>query len=143
MANPTDRQYDSLLLLKASAAVTASAAGSLILDLGDARTEGQVIIDVSALKIAANDEAYSIVVQGSPDSDFGTAANVVELCSLHLGASETKTTDSDKDDTTGRYLLRFTNERAGTFFRYLRLYTWVDSGGTSPSITYSAFATID
>jgi hypothetical protein len=139
----TDRAFDSLLQLKDAGAITSSAAAQVdgsakVLDTGDdKRYTGQVIIDVSAVKITANDEIYTIVLQGSPDSAF-TAATSVELCQINLSAAEEKLTDTNRDDTTGRYLLPFTNEFAGTFYRYLRLYTVI--AGTSPSINYSAYA---
>lgn len=130
--------YDDNLLLKASAAVTSSAAGSLILDLGDAICEGVVVIDVSAIDTTSNDEQYEIFAQGSPDSGFGTAANIVELCSIQIGDNTPKRTDADGTDTTGRYILHFRNERNGTVYRYFRLYTAV--AGTTPTITYKAWA---
>lgn len=128
---------DDDLLLKASAAVTSSAAGSLILDVGEGHTEGVLVADVSAMDIVSNDESYWIVLQGSPDSGFGTAGNIVELGAIHLGAKEIKLTDSDADDAIGRYIMQFQNERNGTIYPYLRLYTVV--AGTSPSITYKAW----
>lgn len=128
---------DDNLLLKASAAVTSSAAGSLILDLGDALMEGTVVIDVSAMDIVSNDEQYDIVMQGSPDATFGTAGNIVELGSITLGCKEAKRTDGDADDTTGRFLLNVLNVRNGTVYRYFRLYTVV--AGTTPTITYKAW----
>ncbi len=127
---------DDGLVLKASAAVVASAAGSLILDLGDGLVQGNVVIDVSAMDIVGNDEIYDIVVQLSPDAAFGTAGNIEERCALSLGAKETKRTDSDKDDVVGRYILPFDNEINGTTYRYARIYT-VEAGATT-SITYAA-----
>lgn len=128
--------------LKDAGAVTASGAAQVggsgqILDMGEGNLEGNVAIDVSALKISANDESYDLVLQGSPDADFATAGNIVELGALHLGAKETKRTDSDKDDTVGRHWMPFRNERLGTAYRYLRLYHVI--GGTSPSIDYTAY----
>lgn len=138
-----NRTVDVNLRLKSTGAITASAAcqvdgSAQILDVGQAEFAGMVEIDVSALKITANDETYDIVMQGSSDSDFGTAANIVELGGIHLGAKEIKRTDSDADDATGRYLLPFINIRNGTTYRYLRLYMVV--GGTSPSFNFTAHA---
>lgn len=130
---------DDALVLKASAAVTSSAAGSLILDLGEGFTEGLIYIDVTAIDIASNDEIYDIVPQLSPDAAFGTAGNIVDLPGLNLSAKEVKRTDCDRDDTTGEYVLAFRNLLNGTKYRYLRLYTAV--GGTTATITYSARAT--
>lgn len=130
---------DDALVLKASAAVTSSAAGSLILDLGEGYTGGLIYIDVTAIDIASNDEIYDIVPQLSPDAAFGTAGNIVDLPGLNLSAKEVKRTDCDRDDTTGEYVLAFSNLLNGTKYRYLRLYTVV--GGTTATITYSARAT--
>jgi hypothetical protein len=129
--------FDESLLLKASAAVTSSAAGSLILDVGDALCEGEVIVDASAFDIVSNDEQYDIVLQGSPDAAFGTAGNIVELGSITIGCKEAKRTDGDADDAVGRFIFPVRNERNATVFRYLRIYTVV--AGTSPSITYKAW----
>lgn len=140
MTLTVDTQYtlDDDLRMKASAAVTASAASSDILDLGeDSFVSGDVVIDVTAIDIAGTDEIYTIVVQGSPDAAFGTAANVHELCQINLGAKQTKITDSDKDDVIGRYVLPMRNRAYDTVFRYVRLYT-VCVGATK-SITYSAY----
>ncbi len=143
----TDRPFDSLLELKDAGLVASSAAAQVdssaaYIDTGDTkRYTGQIIIDVSALEIASNDEAYTIVLQGGVDTSF-TAATSAELVHLHLGAAETKLTDTNQDDTTGRYVLRFTNEHAGTYYRYLRLYTVV-AGTIATGINYTAYATLD
>lgn len=131
--------YDDDLSLKASAAVTSSAAGSLILDLGIGEVRGDVVVEVSAMDIASNDELYDIVLQGSPDAAFGTAGNIQELCAISLSAKEVKRTDSDKDDVIGRYVIPFANRHGETNYRYVRIYTVV--AGTTASITYRAFLT--
>lgn len=138
MARETGYLYDSDLVLKASGAITASAAAGTIVDLGSAtaKVRGDIVIEVTAIDIATNDETYDIVLQGSPDAAYGTAGNIHEICAIHLGAKETKRTDSDKDDVIGRYILPFTNTPYGTPFRYLQLYTVVGAAGSS--ITYSA-----
>jgi hypothetical protein len=145
MVQTVDTQYllDDNLRMKAAALVAASAASSDILDLGaNSFTTGDVLIDVTALEIASNDEAYTIVVQGSPDAAFGTAGNIHELCALHLGAKETKLTDCDKDDVVGRYVLPMRNKAYDTIFRYVRLYTVV-AGTIATGINYSAYLCVD
>lgn len=131
-----DLQLKDAGLVDASAAATVSSSAR-VLDMGAGEVEGDVLIDVSALEIASNDEAYTIVVQGSPDSAF-TAATSVELCHLHLGAAETKLTDTNQDDVTGRYVLKVQNTYAGTTYRYLRLYTVV-AGTIATGINYTAW----
>jgi len=127
---------DSGLDIKASAAVTASAAGSVIVDFGDGLVEGNMIVDVSAMDIVGNDEMYDIILQLSPDAAFGTAGNIQDGAAISLGAKETKRSDSDKDDAVGRYIIPFTNEFGGTIYRYGRIYTV--AVGATQSITYAA-----
>lgn len=135
--------YDNNLLLKDAGLVASSAAATVasaakVLDLGSGHVAGDVVIDVSALEIASNDEIYDIIAQVSPDAAFGTAGNIVERGSISLSAKEVKRSDCDKDDATGRYTIPFDNEVLGTTYRYLRLYTVV--GGTiATGINYTAF----
>jgi len=128
---------DSGLTIKASAAVGATAAGSVIADLGAGFVEGNILIDVTGIEIADNDETYDIILQLSPDAAFGTAGNIREKLGIHLGAKEIKRSDCDADDVIGRYIVPFNNDVAGTVYRYGRIYTGV--GGTiTTGITYGA-----
>lgn len=135
--------FDADLEFKDAGLVASSAAAQVdsenkIVDLGTGLFRGKMIIDVSALEIASNDELYDIVVQLSSDSDFGTATNIVEAAQLNLSAAEVKRTDCNQDDSTGIYKLYFDNEFDGTYYRYARLYTVV--GGTiATGINYSAY----
>lgn len=154
-ANKLSAVVDTQLIMKDAGLVGASAAAQVggsakVIDLmagaGTSPTPGMaaapdtlgiVLIDVTALEIASDNEIYDIIVQGSPDSNFGTAGNIVELAQLSLSAKEVKRSDSDKDDVVGRYLLPFLNKQAGVAYRYVRLYTVV--GGTvATGINYSA-----
>ena len=135
--------FDSSLEFKDAGLVAASAAATVdgdaqVIDAGTGLFKGCMILDVTALEIASNDEIYDIVVQGSSDDDFGTAANIRELAAINLSAEEVKRTDCDEDDSTGRYKIYFDNEHNGTFYRYLRLYTVVD-GAIDTGINYSAY----
>jgi len=142
------RTLDTLLQLKAAGLVAASAAGSLIIDTkGGAASgslgqgpefTGEIIIDVSALEIASGDEYYTVILQGSPDANFGTAGNIVELCAISLGAKAGRLSDADKDSAIGRHRLLFTNELNGTHYRYLRIYTVV-AGTVATGINYAAY----
>lgn len=129
---------DADLLLKAQALVAASAAGSLIVDTGGAVFRGELIINVTALEIASANEFYDVVLQGSPDSGFGTAGNIVELAQRSYGAKAGRITDADKDDAAA-FVDNFpvTNVYAGTPYRYLRIYTRV-AGTVATGINYSA-----
>lgn len=138
--------FDSELEFKDAGLVAASAAAQVdsaaqVINVGTGRFRGTMILDVSALEIASNDEIYDIVIQGSPDEAF-TAAGVVELAAFNLSAKEVKRTDSDKDDATGRYKIIFDNEHNGTFFPYLRVYTVV-AGTIATGINYTANCVID
>lgn len=126
--------FDALLVLKESAAVTASAAGTKKLYIGTGLYKACALLDVEAIA-ATTDGIYDIVIQGSTDEAF-TAANVVELASISLGHSAGKRTDSDKTDAPGRYKLYFDNENNGTYYPYVRIYTVV-GGTTDASITYA------
>jgi hypothetical protein len=135
--------FDSDLEFKDAGLVAASAAAQVdsaarVIDVGDGLFRGCMIIDVSALEIASTDEIYDIVVQGSPDSGFGTDTNIVELAALNLSAAAAKRTDCNKDDSTGRFKLYFDNENNGTYYRYLRVYTAV-AGTVATGINYSAY----
>lgn len=136
MSLPNGHVLDSSLSLKAAGLVAASAAGSII-NVGAFPIRADVVVDVTALEIASNDESYWIVIQGSPDSDFGTAGNIVELGAIHLGAKEIKLTDSDADDATGQFVFPVSNERNGTVYPYMRSYTVV-AGTIATGINYSA-----
>jgi hypothetical protein len=139
MTQEANYMYDTLLVLKAAGLIAASAAVATIVDTGGTgHFSGEIVIDVSALEIASNDEIYDIVLQGSPDAAFGTAGNIQELAAISLSAKEVKRTDSDKDDVIGRYIMPFRNEFAGTNYRYLRLYTVV-AGAVATGINYAAF----
>lgn len=136
--------FDAELEFKDAGLVASSAAAQVdsadkIVTIGTGYFRGKIIIDVSALEIASNDEIYDIVVQLSSDSDFGIAENIRDAVQLNLSASEVKRTDCDTDDSTGIYKLLFDNEYDGTFYEYARLYTIV--GGTiATGINYSAWA---
>lgn len=151
--NPTNITRDVLLEMKDTGLVAASGAWEVdstakIIDLKQGAdvgssgigpvVAGEIVIDVSAIEIESNDEIYDLIIQGSTDSDFGTAANIVELAQLSLSAQEMKRSDSDQDDATGRYHLLFTNIRAGTVYQYVRGYTAV--GGTvATGINFTAW----
>ena len=127
---------DTLLELEdGAAAITADGAGSDILDIGAFRMRGDVVCDVSAIDIGHADETYFISVQGSSSSTF--ASTIQELACLRLGDGTTIGSTIDVDDTTGRFVIPFVNERNGTSYRYLRLY--VDVTGTGNSITFKAW----
>jgi hypothetical protein len=133
--------FDADQLLKDAGAISASAAAQVaaadkILDMGAARFEGVVVIDVTAVEIASNDEEYDVIVQGSNSSSF--ASGIENLGQLNMGATEVRQ-GAAQDSATGRYELLFTNEQDGTVYRYIRLYTVVGGSIGSGGINYTAF----
>lgn len=104
-----------------------------IVDVGAGLVEGKLVVDVSAIEIADNDEVYKISLQGSSKSDF--ADTYEDLTILELGANEAL--GGDQDSTTGRYIIPFRTERNGTTYQYVRIYTDV-SGTIATGINYTA-----
>lgn len=136
--------YDNDLLLKDAGLVAASAAANVggspkILDIGAARMEGTVVIDVSAIEIASGDEVYDIIVQGSNSASF--ASTVENLCQKQVGAASTGLDGGAQNSVVGRYELPFTNEQANITYRYLRLFTKV-AGSIATGINYRAFVAL-
>lgn len=140
----SQRTYDNALLIRAAgAAITATETGSVILDLGAggdgagaSLVDGALIADVTAIDVATGDEGYTFILEGSPDATFGTAANITVLAMQKIGGA-TGAAPLGTADGAGRFLIPFRNERNGTVYRYVRLYTVI--AGTSPSLTFSAF----
>lgn len=137
--NQIDFTYDNALLLKDAGAITADAAAQVssaakILDLGAARVDARVIVDVSAIDVASGDESYLLRAQFSNSATF--ASGVIGGPILQLGDSSVLIGES-ADSVVGRYELAVTNQINGTTYRYMRMYT--DVGGTTPSINYTAF----
>jgi hypothetical protein len=130
------RTIDESLTLKASGAVTADADHTII-DLGsDAAFKGEMLIDVSAIDIADTDETYQLILMGSASATL--ASGIVHLASITVGDAATIANQGDVDSTTGRYIVPFSNILNDVAYRYVRLST--DVTGTSPSITFSAYA---
>ena len=126
--------------LKDAGALTASAAAQVagadkILDLGAARFEGTVIVDVTAIEIASNDEEFDILIQGSNSATF--ASGIQNLAQLNLGATEVRQGGA-LDSVVGRYEVLFTNQQADVTYRYLRAYTVV-AGAIATGINYTAW----
>lgn len=133
--------FDKLLELKDAGAITSSAAAQVggsnkIIDMGAARFDAVVKINVSAIDTTTGDEAYNILVQGSNSSTF--ASGVENLAALDLGGTSGRR-GGGQTSVAGVYEIPVTNEQADTVYRYVRLYTFC--GGTTPSINYTAFLT--
>lgn len=120
--------YDHSLLLKASGAVTATAASS-ILDLGASRIDARVIVDVSAIDTASNDESYRLRVQLSNSSTFASGI----VCPVTLELGDSTVTGNSADSAIGRYEVPFSNEVNGVTYRYIRVNQVI--AGTTPTYT--------
>jgi len=127
---------DSGQTLKAAGLIAAPAACTPIADLGAGFVEGNIVIDVTALELNA-DEIYDIILQLSPDAAYGTDTNIREKLGISLSAAEVKRSDANVDDVIGRYIVPFNNDHAGTIYRYARLYTVV-AGTIATGINYTA-----
>lgn len=121
-------------LVAADAAATVDSAAKVV-DLGEGHFVGAMVIDVSAIEIASNDERYDICIQLSDSSTF--ASGIVDAAILALGHATPLA--GDTTSTTGRYVLYFHNEYNGTWYRYARVYTDV-TGTIATGINYTAWA---
>lgn len=129
----SQKTYDHATLLKAAGLVAASAAGSVILDLGDGLMAADLVIDISAMEVASNDEIYTIVLEGSSVADMTSAS--VSLAEKQFGNVPAP---ADADTAVGRHVVPVRNELNGTLYRYVRLHTVV-AGAVATGINYSAF----
>jgi hypothetical protein len=141
----SQRTYDAALLLKAAALVASSADGSLILDVGVGLVDADLVLDVTAMEVDSNDESYTVILEGSPDAAFGTAANIIPLAMIVMGdhaSTAGALCAMGADDTVGRYIVPCRNERNGTTYRYLRIRTVV-AGTIATGINFTAWLAKD
>ncbi len=132
--------FDAIMEFKDSGLVAASAAATVggaaqIVECGSGLFKADMIVEASAVEVDTGDERYSIVVQGSNSATF--ADTIVPLGGMELGV-DVANLKSD-DDTPGRYVIPFQNERNGVFYRYLRVYTVV-AGTIAGGINFTAYA---
>lgn len=125
--------YDDSLKLKAAGLVAATAAGSLVVDLGNALFDGNLVIDVSAMEVATGDEIYTIALEGS--NVAALASDSVTLAQIVLGNNPAP---ADADTAVGRFVVPVRNEQNGTVYRYVRIHTTV-AGTIATGINYTAF----
>jgi hypothetical protein len=115
-----------------------SIADSSTLTPQQARIDAVVVVDVTAIDITSSNERYTIKVLASNDPSFLTGVQEVAGITIGKGASGTPATQ--KDNTTGRYELLFTNEQANVKFQFIKLFLVV--AGTTPSISVEAFLAV-
>lgn len=142
--------YDNLLVMKDAGLVAADAAATVggsakIQDLGggDIRNpvplcEGNLIITTTAVEVADGDENYKVMLQGSNSASF--ASGIVNLAMADIGDAQVGGVDV-VDPASGRYIVPWRNERNGTAFRYVRVYTDV-TGTIATGINYTAALTV-
>jgi len=130
--------YDESLVLKAAGLVATTANGSTILDLGAGLVDAYFVLDLSACEIATGDEIYTVNLEASNVAamDSGsvclarkTFGNLVVPMDAALSAS-------------GRYVVPFRNEEAGTIYRYVRIQTTV-AGTIATGINFVAWIAKD
>lgn len=130
---------DAELIFKDAGAVTANAGGTVsgaakIIKLGAGRFEAVMLIDVSAIAVAA-DANYNIIVQGSNTADFSGAKE--NLAVLNLGNTAVRPGGA-ATSKIGRYEVPFTTDQNDTVYDYVRIYTSV--AGAAPSVNFTAWA---
>jgi hypothetical protein len=127
--------FDSLLVLKNAGLVASSAAAPLIVELGQGRYPAELVIDVTALEIASNDEAYTIIAQFSDSPTF--ASGIVNGVSLRLAAAGVANGGAGAS-SVGRYVVPISNIVNGVQYGFMRLFTLV-SGTIATGIDYTAY----
>ena len=138
--NRRDATMDYSLRLKDAGAIAASAAAQVggadkILDMGAARFDGRVVVDVTACEVDTGNEGYKIWVQGSTSPTFASGVWILGGLSLGDSAVSLETVDTA---ATRHQEIAFCNEVNGVVFRYIRLYTVVIGTIASGGINYSA-----
>lgn len=133
--------YDAATVLKDAGLVAATGNATVnsvaqILDLGQGTTLGLVVLDVTAIESATGDEKFTVILQGSNSSTF--ASGVVNLSSMEFGALAVLTGPPSAAPAIGRYEMGFSNNLAGTIYRYLRVRVVV-AGTIATGINFSAW----
>lgn len=129
---------DALTLFCEDLTLTASdvvqmASVDRILDLVGGKHDFLWIVDISAIKISANDELYDFLLQGAPADTF--ASGVENLAHLGVGATEVRLGGA-KDSTIGKYIVPVSSYLLSQY-RHVRLN--VLTAGTSETITFSSW----
>jgi len=125
--------YDDALSLKDAGLVATTTTESVIVDLGAGLADGYVVLDVTAIEVASNDEIYTICLEGSTVAAMTSGS--VCLARIELGNA---TAPADADTAVGRFVLPFRNEMNGVLYRYVRIYTGV-AGTVATGINFVAF----
>jgi hypothetical protein len=127
--------YDTQLELKDAGAVTVSGYGTVdasaqVVDVGEGTVKGRLVIDVSAIEVASDDELYRLMLMGESE-------DTEEICLVAIELGAAGAVQGDVDSTTGRYELPFSTEKNGTVYGNLRV-RHVISGTIATGINYTA-----
>lgn len=132
--------FDALLEMTDAGLIASSAAGVVdsvakVLDVGTARFDGVLMIDITACEADTGNESYRIAIEGSTTSGFSSGTEV-ELASRVFGDASIH--GGDNDTGVGRYELPFSNIDAdGLPYRYIRVYTTI-AGTIATGINFTA-----
>jgi len=146
--NRIDHAFDYAMLMKDAGLVGADAAAQVagvdkIIDFGAAvRMDGTIVLDVSVLEVASNDELYDIILQVSSSSTFASAIHNAAALTIGSAGGHTTRGDGASLDVVGHFELPFTNEINGTSYRYARLFTVVTGTIDSGGINYTGHAAL-
>jgi len=131
---PTDARLEHRAV--AQAAVTATAVIDTIDQRTAMRTDFTTIIGIEAIKITANDEIYTFVIEVSND-DFST----IEVAAIKdFGATEVRQSGAPDSAAGDQHEIMWSTEVNGVVYDKARLKLFTD--GTSESITFHARSTI-
>lgn len=127
--------------------ISSSAVGQVdgsdqVVDLGEADVQLQMVVDVHSLKHSAEDEEYTLILEGCNTEDFSTGSpDIAPLATLPLHHGSEHLGESNVDGPTGRHILPVNNRYGEERYRFVRLNRIL--GGTSPEMEATAFLTRD
>lgn len=114
-----------------------------IIDLGDGRMMGTLVLNVTACEVASGDEVYQVCTMFSNSATH--ASGVVAGPTFYLGDAagiaailNAPTVDPDTDNGIGRYELPITNVYNGISYRYMLVSVEV-SGTIATGVNFTAY----
>lgn len=105
----------------------------VVLKIGKGRQDMALVIDVTSYDATDGDELYTFLLQGADAANF--SGSIENLAMLEIGPTAARTGGA-RTSPTGRYAIPVSNDLMDEF-TYLRLR--LIAGGTTPSITFSAW----
>lgn len=110
-----------------------------IVELGQGRTDGTWVIDVTSLEIASNNELYTHRLLGSTVAAF-TAGTLEVLATREMGATEVRTL-ATKDSVIGRYEIPFCNSIGGVEYAFVKHHITV-AGTIAQGVIFSSWLSL-